>query len=188
RTSEDSERCYRILRDYVSHAKKLQQVRFVTAEDLLQLYEGPISPAGDRRQIAEHLSRHIVFLETSGGTFSPADMLLQLLHVKAETVDGPTAHGVTTVKSSTIEPALFDRAVQDAAAFIRTNHRLPSEVFIGSETLSLADFAATLAMAELSHASIQVAHGHVEFDQYFATDPKASFNWVIHPEGFAAPE
>jgi hypothetical protein len=188
RTSEDSERCYRILREYVEHAKAMQQVRFVTAEDVLQLYEGPIPPAADLQQIAEHLSRHIVFLETPAGTFSPADMLLQLLHVKAETVDGPTGYGVTTVQSSTIRPALLERAAQDAASFIRMNPRLPSEVFIGSETLSLADFAATLAMTELSPNPIRLVHGSIEFDQYFATDPKAAFDWVIHPEGFAAPE
>lgn len=188
RTEEDAERCYRVLKEYVAHAQKLQQVRFVTAADLLQLYEGPIPPAGDLHQIAEHLSRHIVFLETPQGTFSPADMLLQLLHVDAQTVDGPTGHAVSTVHGATIAPAVFERAAQDAAAFIRRNHRLPNEVFVGSEALSLADFAATLAAKELSPSPIQVVRGNIEFEKYFATDTKASFNWAIHPEGFAAPE
>jgi hypothetical protein len=33
-----------------------------------------------------------------------------------------------------------------------------------------------------------VVRGRIAFDQYFATDPKKSFDWPIHPAGFAAPE
>ena len=44
--------------------------------------------------------------------------------------------------------------------FIRRNHRLPNQVFIGAETLSLPDFTATLAVAVLSSSdSIAVTPG-----------------------------
>src|SRR6266567_4158410 len=38
RTPEDRERCFKVLHDYVEHAKKTPGVRFITAQDALQLY------------------------------------------------------------------------------------------------------------------------------------------------------
>jgi hypothetical protein len=73
-------------------------------------------------------------------------------------------------------------------SFIETNHRLPSEVFVGAKTLSLADFAATLAQHLLSEGPIRVEHGKVGFEQYFSTDAAGSFRWPIHPAGFAPEE
>ena len=61
----------------------------------------------------------------------------------------------------------------------RKFQRLPAEVFVGAETLSLEDFAATLP-----GGGERVAKGKVEFERYFSTEGKKSFNWVIHPEGF----
>ena len=78
---------------------------------------------------------------------------------------------------------------QDAADFIRRNHRLPNQVFIGAESLALPDFVATLATAVVSSSdAIPVTRGSLEFEKYFATDSAKSFNWVIHPQGFSAPE
>jgi hypothetical protein len=61
-------------------------------------------------------------------------------------------------------------------------------VFVGAETLSLADFAATVAGQVLSPGPIRVLHGNVEFDKYFSTDAKGSFQWPTHPRDFSAPE
>jgi hypothetical protein len=194
RTAEESERCFHVLREFVKHMKETSGVRFVTAQDLLQLYVGPLPPAlnsqqVDSRNIAEHLSQQITFLEASGVALSPADMLLQLLRLEPQVVDGPTAHGITTLRSDVIPDYLFERAERDAADFISRNHRLPNQVFIAAEMLSLPDFAATLAAHALNpSAAVHLVRGRVRFDQYFATDAKASFNWPIHPAGFAAPE
>jgi hypothetical protein len=57
---------------------------------------------------------------------------------------------------------------------------------IGAETLSLADFAATLAGSILDPgAGVPVVRGRIEFERYFATDPVKPFNWIIHPNGFS---
>src|SRR5690348_2635948 len=42
RTAQDSERCFGILKRFVEHMKKNPNVRFVTATDLLRIYEGPL--------------------------------------------------------------------------------------------------------------------------------------------------
>jgi len=99
-------------------------------------------------------------------------------------VDGPTEPGKTSYAKGTIPAAKFRRAALDTAAFIRRFGRLPNQVFIDVDTLSLADFAATLANAIGTTGDVNVVRGNIGFEQYFATDGKKSYNWVIHPEGF----
>jgi hypothetical protein len=129
-----------------------------------------------------------VFHEIAGQMLSPADMLAALLNVEPEVIDGPVSPGgATTWRGPTIPAPAFQRAAADTAEFVRRTHRLPSEVFIGAETLSLADFAATLAGHVLnSSGEVRVVRGQMEFDRYFATDPRKPFNWVIHAESFSA--
>jgi hypothetical protein len=59
----------------------------------------------------------------------------------------------------------------------RTRHGLISL------SLSLADFAATLA-ADDGASAIAVRKGNLEMEKYVATDARRSFDWPIHPEGF----
>jgi len=103
-------------------------------------------------------------------------------------VDGPTQRGTTTYTEATIPDFVFDSALQDVRSFIQTNHRLPSDVFIGAKTLSLEDFAATLARHVVSPGPIRVRRGQMEFANYFTTDARKAFAWPIHPEGFAPDE
>ena len=55
RTPEDSERCYRVLQSFVRHMKSQPGVRFVTARDLLGLYQSPAPKAVDPKAVAAHL-------------------------------------------------------------------------------------------------------------------------------------
>ncbi len=189
RTPEDAERAFGVLRQFAAHMKQVPGVSFVTAQDLPQIYESVIPRAVDKRTAAGHLSRHITFLETSGQSLSPADMLVALLGLEPQVVDGPTARGTTTYNTESASRAAFERTTKDAADFVRRNHRLPNEVFLDSRTLSLPDFAATLAQFTLEPAeAVRIVKGNVEFERYFSNEPQKSFSWPIHPEGFAAPE
>jgi hypothetical protein len=82
----------------------------------------------------------------------------------------------------------LERAKADTAGFIRANQRLPAEVWIGSEKLSLADFAATLGADDGSGGAVAVHQGNLEMEKYVSKDARSSFYWPIHPEGFRAPE
>ncbi len=189
RTKQDAERCYEVLRRYVQHMQSVEGVRFIAADDLPKLYRSPLPSPPDRKLIASHLSRSIVFLTAGDDAYSPADMLLALLHIPPAVVDGPTAPGATTWPAPDVDRRALLRAAEDAADFIRRNHRLPNQVFIGAETLSLADFTATLAAStQTSSDPVPLVRGRVAFEPYFAADPKKAFNWVIHPQDFAAPE
>jgi hypothetical protein len=160
-------------------------VRFVTATDFLRIYDSPLPRVTDRRAVAQALSREITFAQIQGKVQSPADMLLVLLGLDPAVVDGPTSEGTTSYKQATIEPRTFERTAADVADFVRRHHRLPNNAFVGPETLSLADFAATLAGSVLNPgADVTVQHGNIQFEGYFAKDPHKPFDWVIHPEGF----
>jgi hypothetical protein len=188
RTPEASERCYRILTRYMEHAKARPGVRFATARELPLLYESALVHGGDRALIARHMAERQTFLVTDRGTFSAAEMLEILLGMEPSIVEGPLARGQTTYRGSEISRPAFERAKADAAGFIRANRRLPAEVWIGSERLSLADFAATLAADDGVSSAIAVRKGNLEFEKYVATDAQRTFSWPIHPEGFSAPE
>jgi hypothetical protein len=188
RSSAAVERCFRILEEYVDQAKHTPGVRFVTAEELLQLYRSQTPPQVDPRQVAAHLKEHITFLTTEAGDLSAADALLQLLGLPWRVVDGPTSRGASNYTSPTVPDWLFEKSKEDLVAYIEANHRLPSQVFVGSETLSLPDFTATLANHLLSPGPIKVVKGNVEFEKYVSNDPTGAFRWPIHPKGFSAPE
>lgn len=184
RTAEESERCYGVLRGFVRHMKAQPGVRFVTARDVTGLYESPAAKPVDRKAAAALLRTEIGFGEIGGQTLSAADLLLALLGVTPQFVEGPTARGSTTYSKPAIPAAVLQRAATDAADFVRRFQRLPNQVSIGSESLSLADFAATLATSVEAAGGVPVVRGKIGFEQYFATDGRKPFNWVIHPEGF----
>jgi hypothetical protein len=188
-TREDSERCYRVLQKFVEHMVVIPGIKFITATDALRIYKPAVSPAIDRTTIAKHLRNSITYLQQGKATLSPADMLLQLLELEPQYVDGPTARSASTWTADSISRAAFDAAARDAADFIRRNRRLPNEVFLGAQTLSLADFTATLANAIGNHADlVPVTRGYLGFEKRFSTDPTQSFSWPIHPPNFSAPE
>jgi hypothetical protein len=188
RTPEEAERCYQVLRKYVEHVKNTPGVRFVTANDLLHIYATSIPPMVDTATLARHFRQGITFLATGKGDLSAGDILLQLLGLPAEYVDGPTFRGATTYDGAQIPYPLFERSIEDVKSYIRANRRLPAEVFVGSQTLLLADFAATLANHMLSPGAVRVVQGKPAFEQYFSTDAAKSFKWPIHPKGFVPAE
>jgi hypothetical protein len=188
RTAEESERCYRILARYVEHAKTRATVRFVTARELPMLYQSALVRVTDRARIARHMAERQTFLATQDGALSAAEMLQVLLGMEPVVVEGPVAHGESTFPASEIGRPAFERAKADLAGTIRANRRLPAEVWIGSEKLALADFAATLAADNGTSATVALRKGNPEMEKYVATDASGTFSWPIHPEGFSAPQ
>jgi hypothetical protein len=189
RSKDDTERCYKVLEKFVQHMKAAPGVRFVGASELLKIYKPAIPASISRNTIAAHLVKSISFLTANDDTLSPADMMLQLLGLNVRLIDGPTERSTSSYTANSVPREAFNSAVKDAADFIQRNNRLPNQVFIGAQTLSLPDFAATLAASVLNTSDpVPLTRGNVQFEQYFSTEPMQSFRWVIHPPGFAAPE
>jgi hypothetical protein len=188
RTEVETERCYGILHAFVAHMKSVPGVRFATAREMLQLYDGPTPLSLNRAKISGHMAAKQTFLLTEQESLSAADMMLALLGMEPRIVDGPASRIASTLRGDTIPRAAFERAKADAVSFIRMNQRLPAEVWFGSEKLSIGDFAATLAADDGSSPRAGIHRANLEFEKNFSTDPKGAFNWAIHPEGFSAPE
>ena len=188
RTTEESERCYRILTRYVEHAKSRAGVRFVTARELPLLYEGALVRGSDRAKIAQHMAARQTFLVTDEGVLSAADMLQVLLGMDPVVVEGPDTRGQTTDHDKEISRAALERAKNQVRAFIRARLRLPADVWIGSKKLSTVDFAATLAADDGGSVTVALRQGNPEMEKYVSTDATGAFNWPIHPEGFSAPQ
>jgi hypothetical protein len=188
RTPQDAERCFNTLSQYVKHAKATAGVQFIAADDLLRTYANPLPPQVDRLTLAKHLKNSITYLSLDSGDLSAADILLELLGMPAEYVDGPAFAGQTRYTATAIPTFLFDAAVRDVRSYIETNKRLPGEVLLGSQTLSLPDFAATLADHILSNGPVRLVRANVGFDQYVATNADQAFKWPIHPKKFSPVE
>ena len=187
RTEQESEKRFQIMLRYVEHAKNTEDVRFVTARQVPQLYRSANVRSPDRARIAAHMAARQTFLVADGDSLSAADMLLALLGMEPQYVDGPSENGKTTLTTKEIARAAFERAKAEAVSFIRMHGRLPAQVWIGSETLKLGDFTATLAADDGASPSISLRQGNAEMEKYVATDPARPFSWVIHPDGFQAP-
>ena len=97
-------------------------------------------------------------------------------------------------RSSSFRWSAFAQAVHDTSDYCRTSHRLPDEVWIGAESLSPADYLATLARTlEDLIASGKIPtdvirrEGHYTADRHVAEDSPDLWRWPIFPEGFHAP-
>lgn len=188
RTGAESERCYGVLRSYAAHMKGVEGVRLVTAREMLQLYGSPLPPRVDRARIAAHLAERQTFLRTEQGALSAADMVQVLLGLEPEVIDGPATRIAGNYREATISRPSFERAKADAVSYIRTHKRLPAEVWVGSDKLSIGEFAATLAGDDGARAKVPVRKANLEFEKYFSNEPQKAFSWPIHPDGFSAPE
>jgi hypothetical protein len=178
RSAEAEEQAYEIFLDFIRHVKANPKIKIITTADLPKLFPDSAPPA-----TAEEALRTWRSGITFNDQHSAAELLLALLGLKPRYVDGPSARVPTLARASTWPVSLWQRTLSDVRSFIESEGRLPSEVWIGSDRLSLADFAATLA-ATAPGASPKLTIGQLLFERHIATDGKRTFNWVIHPAGF----
>jgi hypothetical protein len=173
RTAESSAQAYRNFVEFVKYVKSRGDVEITSVDRLMSLYDATTPTLQ-----GEVWKKGIGFEQG----LSAAEILSQLLGVKGY-VDGPERRGLTTYTQATVERGLWEHAVADARAFVNRERRLPAEVWLGSATLSLADFAMTLARAGKT-GDVKVEQGTLLFEKQIATDGNKMFNWVIHPQGF----
>jgi len=180
RSKESQEQAYKIFFDFVKHVKNTPGVRIVTARDLPQLMENPrsekVSANDARRMLRESIDAH--------GPWSASDLLQTIIGVNPIYADGPDRRGSSTLPAGSAIPSwLLGKATKDTVSSIVTQKRLPSEVWLGNDKLSLADFAATVAGGDGI-----VRKGDLDFEKRVTQDAAKAYNWVIHAKGFAPEE
>jgi len=105
---------------------------------------------------------------------------------------GSAPHANENAPGGIPRPA-FDAAVKDVNQFVEVNRRVPSEVFIGSKSVSPAAFL--VAMADVVRRGTDAVEAvslpsqvSVRTERHVASDDGRLFSgWVIHPPGFRAP-
>lgn len=215
RPSSETEQAFADFEQFVRFIQSQDAVRFVTATELASLYAdraaGRTFDKNELLAIARSVEKEVSFETFEGYAVSAADAFALLTEAtaaltgdsrfpaatKLTVLDGPArpfmpAAGV--LRSASFRWAAFAGTVRDTAAYIRTRRRVPDEVWIGAESLSPADYLATLAGAvegilSSGHEPDQVERrpGRFTADRYVAEDSPALWGWVIFPEGFHAP-
>jgi hypothetical protein len=220
RTPEETESAFRRFGEYIDYIRAVPQVRFVAASDLPILYPDPLrstgAPERDLAAIASGLTEGslngVDFRVLEARAYSVADQfeLLALAvglllddhkvsyPLQAHGLLGPDAPPPATEMSHLDWPAFRD-TTRDVLSFIRTEHRVPSRVFVGANVVAPADFL--VALASVYHyyrknGSLPVDEGvklgaglEILPARHIARDtPELFGGWIIHREGFRAPK
>lgn len=182
RTAESRAIAWNNFLQFVAHAKKTKGVEPITAAQLIEKIAVPSPLSADQGRA--WLQQEI----TVRGPYSAADQLLAVLGLPAGHVDGPSQATPSVYQPGTqFDRGLWERSKRDAVSYIRHHQRLPSHVWIGSDRLSLEDFATTVAFDTGGEGKVTPKQGRNRLGQYIGTDARKNYDWVIHPATFAAP-
>ncbi len=211
----ETEQAFHDFEEYVRFIKAQPGVRFVTATELKQIYRDTAAVRAfrqdDLRRVAAAVQKEITFARTDDYALSAADEFALLNEamttfverhelpaaVRAAPLDGPArsyAPSAGGTRSSTFPWDAFARTIRDTADFCHTAHRVPDEVWVGTESLSPAEYLATLgrtyeevSASRRAPADVVRTEGRFTAERYVAEDSPALWGWVIFPEGFHAP-
>jgi len=214
RPAAETEQAFADFDQWIKFIKAQPGVKFVTATDLMSIYADRARDrdfnASELSGIARSMQNEITFQRYGSYAISAADAFGLLTNAMTHFIDtgkwspverialldGPTRTYAPSAgsRSSTFTWPAFARAVQDTADACRTLHHIPDEIWIGAESLSPADYLATLArvvqdIASSGRAPADVTRhtGRFTADRYVAEDTPALWNWPIFPDGFHAP-
>lgn len=215
RPAAETEQAFRDFEQYVRFMQGQADLRFVTATDLMRIYADAAMNRAFRRDdllgFARAVQKEISFQRVDDYAASAADvfsLLTSAMKTFGEHNTWPSESKITRLYgpsrvyvpatggalSSSYRWSAFQQAVREADAFCRSAGRIPDEVWIGSESVSPADYLATLASATeeimvtgRTPTDVVRKSGRFTADRYVADDSPALWNWVIFPEGFHAP-
>jgi len=215
RPAAETEQAFQDFEAYVRFIMAQPGVRFVTATELLTIYADKAAthrvPREELARIARAARQEVTFQRFDGYALSAAeifgvltdaaDAFIERKQVPADTpvkaLDGPTRRFEPAAGSrppASVPWAAFAATVRDVAAYQHTFHRVPDEIWMGSDNLSPADYLATLAAvvdglvgSGTPPSAVARVEGRYTADRYVADDSPELWSWPIFPEGFHAP-
>jgi len=200
---------------YIRFIRDQPGVRFVTATDLRQLYaDGAAGRRFTRAEVvtlAQGVRSGITFQRIGDIAVTAADVL-SLLNKEAadfvksgalpesvtiDSLDGPARTFVVSglgAPPATIPWSAFSETIVDVAGFCQSRLQVPSEVWIGTYSISPETYLSTLADAfeEVARtgrapADVRIISGTLTAERYVARDSVKLWDWPIFPEGFHSP-
>jgi peptidoglycan/xylan/chitin deacetylase (PgdA/CDA1 family) len=211
----ETEKAFQDFEEYIKFIKAQPGVRFVTASELMKLYEDKALThsfrVGQIRQLAQAVREEVTFQKLDDLSLSAADAFSLLTEDMASFVDNrrvdvvrlkpllgpsrPFNPSAGSKRPREVSYLDFVRAVLDTAAFCRARQQVPSEIWVGAVCISPEDYLATLGAVissptsgPTSQLTVTIKEGKFTAAQYVAEDSPRLWNWAIHPEGFHAPQ
>lgn len=215
RSPEETEAAFRRFEAYVDHIKSLPGVRFVTADQLPDLYPDSAREKGVARTDVVALAGRIAanagslnFITSDNVSYSPADQFELCVRalatasntknpgdlIKVTPLLGPDALPPVTEVSEISWPD-FEAAALDTQEFIQYHAQVPSRIFVGTAKIAPADFLVAMACVLADPATAARKSGPVKLPRgtSLATEgqvakdtPRLFGDWVIHRENFQA--
>jgi hypothetical protein len=215
RPAAETEQAFNDFEQYLRFMKALPGVRFVTATELMTIYGDKAMTRDftpdDLVKLSQAVADEISFQRFDSYALSAADVFALLTnamaefsrgqqlpsHLRIKQLYGPSRTYIASTggtPSATFQWRAFIDATREAWEFCTVSGRVPDEIWIGSESLSPADYLATVAhvfedVAATARppASVTRRTGRFTADRYVAEDSPALWGWIIFPEGFHAP-
>lgn len=222
RTAAETDAAFERFAQYIDYIRSIPNIHFITASELPGLYPDLSRTKGateeDLAQIAERLSAsgatNLDFQVIGNRGFSLADQFELLSVVMGDLIEGvrprfplplegslgPDAPPPSESRSdSRLAWTAFRDAALDVRQFVRTQHRVPSRVFIGADAVAPAEFLSALGSAchyYIHHGKLPLEEGAV-LGKHLALAPTRRIaedtpglfgGWIIHKEGFRAPK
>jgi hypothetical protein len=216
RPEAETETAFRDFEQYVKFIQAQPGVKFVTAGDLMKLYEDrALTRSFGKDEIlslAKSVREEIIYRNMAEAVLSGADQFSLLTQALAGYVEKRSLPGSLRISSLhgparsfapsagrdkpvTIPWHAFAAAARDVAAFTRQHKRMPDEIWFGTDSLSPHDYLATVAAliesigaGNAAPAEVHVVAGRFSSDRHVAEDSTKLWGWVIFPEGFHAPK
>ena len=215
RPAAETEKAFADFEAFVKFIQAQPDARFVTVADMLKIYEdraaGRSFDAAEILQLAKAIPAGIGFERRGEYALSAAETFSILNAALAGYIErgafpdavrplslyGPSrpfAAPAGRTRPGALPWPAFAASVRETAAGLAGAGRLPSEIWIGVDSLSPQDYLATLAGAleeiaatKRPPAEVAVREGRFTADRYVAEDSPKLWGWVIFPEGFRAP-
>jgi hypothetical protein len=221
RPPEETDAAFKRFGEYIDYIRSIPEVRFVTASDLPLIYPDAVRSTGaSEKDLAELASRlttpgtaSVDFQVIEDRAYSAADQfeilteaMAQLIAgrkprwpLKAKGLLGPDNAPSECTANDHLAWAAFRDATLDVLDFMKTEQRVPSQVFVGAEHVPPTDFMVALAATyEFYHQNgrLPIAEGvalpkniALAPVRHIAQDTPGLFGgWIIHKEGFRAPK
>jgi hypothetical protein len=215
RPAEETEAAFRRFEQYIDHIRSLPGIRFVTADQLPELYPDQVRQRGASLDEIGVLARQAIanasevnFVTMDSISYSPADqfeLFVRALAAASEEKSRREPIKVTPLLGPDVLPPStertevtwtdFETAVLDTNEFIRFHAQVPSRVFVGAAKLAPADFLVAMANVLADPENTARKSGVVKIPQGIplATErlvakdtPRLFGGWVIHRENFQA--
>jgi hypothetical protein len=212
KSPRESQLAFEIFENYVRFMKRFPDVKFITATEAAKLYRdrarGRAFSPSDLRAVAAAVNEDVTFQRRGDHALAASEVFALLNDYVAEKTAGRgpqtvvlrgTPYGPSSPVAALAGPVAtdwsqFTRTAADVADFVRTHQRIPSAVWLGSQSVppeaylnAVARVARDLLDGTAPPQTVEIRPARLAAADHVAPDGPDLWGWVIFPRGFRAP-